>query len=268
MSWREQKEHMYQTTYHIPYFNCGLDGNLMPASLFRYWTDTSIRQTDLIANDYTEQNGLIWVLYAWTVHVDRMPTVHEDIQTTTFARDFDRFYGYRNFLMEDTAGHVIAQADSIWLLLDLNRKRAVRLVPEVTEPYGKHEPAFVAPKPTLKELDHYSVEMQMTARKSEIDVNRHVNNAAVVDWFFEALDWKFVLDHKLVDLSILYKNQTFFGEEVTVCMERVAKDACGENAESDLETFAYAIKTEKETKVLAELTFAPVKKSVQKNDTL
>lgn len=255
MSWRDQKEYMYQNNYQVPYFHCAIDGTLVPGSLFRYWTDTSIRQTDLISDDYCQKNGLMWVLYAWTVEIGALPTIHQDVKTSTFARDFDRFYGYRNFILESSDGELLAKADSIWLVLDVNKMRPVSLIPEVISPYGTHEPAFVTPKPNLREEKAYDHSIQITARKSEIDFNEHVNNAAIVDWFFEALDWKFVLEHRLSRIQIVYKKQTYFGEDVEVAyLEKGVSEEDTSKKEAE-RVFSFVVRTDAETKVLAELTF-------------
>ena len=61
-------------------------------------------------------------------------------------------------------------------------------------------------------------------RKSDIDVNRHVNNIRYVDWAFDALPEELALGGTLRRLQIHYKKEVHYGEPVVARTEMLERD--------------------------------------------
>lgn len=61
--------------------------------------------------------------------------VGESIVVKTWPYRFRGMLGYRNFTIEDQAGRVYVQADSLWILMDLDKLSPVRLPQEMLMAY-------------------------------------------------------------------------------------------------------------------------------------
>lgn len=131
--------------------------------------------------DYLQQNHRAWVLSSWQVVICRYPKFGEKVRAYTWPYDFKAFLGYRNFKIEDEKGEVIAYANSIWVFLDTERKRPVKVPREVQERY-----CFVAPYDMDYSGRKIRLQQDMQAKEPvrvkrfQIDTNRHVNNSKYI----------------------------------------------------------------------------------------
>lgn len=134
-----------------------------------------------VGMDYLQQNHRAWVLSSWQVVVCRYPKFGEKVRAYTWPYDFKAFLGYRNFKIEDEKGEVIAYANSIWVFLDTERKRPVKVPGEVQERY-----CFVAPYDMDYSGRKIRLQQDMQAKEPvrvkryQIDTNRHVNNSKYI----------------------------------------------------------------------------------------
>ena len=72
--------------------------------------------------------------------VKRYPKLCERITVGTFASGFKGMFGNRNFYMKDESGEQIACANSIWVYMDVEKGKPVRVDKEQAEAYGIDEP--------------------------------------------------------------------------------------------------------------------------------
>lgn len=202
----------------VPYFLCDPDKRLTLAGLIRMWTDTSMRQYE-VAGLTDMEEGRAWVIYSWDIQILKMPVSHEPVRTVTRAYRFDRFFGKRNFLLLDREDRVLAYADSLWLLIDREKMRPVRLGAKEGAIFNQGKPFYEKSRPSLEDLNTYRFQHDIIIRKSDIDENRHVNNAAIIDWILDYLPDSCLPSEELRAAVICYRKQIFEGERVSIEFE-------------------------------------------------
>lgn len=174
---------MYSFESRIRYSEVDEEGKLTFHGILDYFQDcSSFQSEDLqIGVAFLKEKQVAWVLVSWQVEVARRPELGEQVLVGTWPYDFKGFYGYRNFIMKDKEGNVLASAASLWVLMDLQAGRPTRILPEMVAAY-RMEPALpVGPVPRKmqlpKELAAYK---PFAVQKFHLDTNQHVNNGKYI----------------------------------------------------------------------------------------
>jgi acyl-ACP thioesterase len=131
-------------------------------------------------------NGLAWVLTQLRLDMDRWPHGGDSVIVETWPRAANRVIIDRRFLVMDDAGNELGRATTLWVVMDLERRRPVRL-PEFIR--ASIEPLLTGdrPEPTdpIPEVTSAELERHFEVRYSDLDMVHHVNNAASVQWAVE-----------------------------------------------------------------------------------
>ncbi len=130
---------------------------------------------------YMRQHHIAWVLNSWQVDILRYPLFGEKIRITTWPYDFYGFYGFRNFKIEDVAGDMIVRANSVWVFMDTQKGRPVKILPQVQAAYHKEsrlDMEYLDRK--IPDFDASPVEEKIQIPRGFIDTNEHVNNAKYI----------------------------------------------------------------------------------------
>lgn len=141
-----------------------------------------------VATDRLLERGLAWVLARLRLEVERYPRWRETMTVTTWPSAADGLYARRDFLLHDAGGALLGRATSAWFIIDVARRRPVRLPEEVLAlPRPERPPALAHEAPALAAPDAPEAERRFTVRRSDLDLNRHVNNVRYVEWALEAV---------------------------------------------------------------------------------
>ena len=112
-----------------------LQGRLIVKSLCDLFNDVANGQTLLLGFDVPTLNtqGLTWMLHKLHIIVNRMPEQEEIVTLETWPSGIDRLFALRDFSMFSGKGDLLIRATSEWMVIDINRRRPVRLPACVTE---------------------------------------------------------------------------------------------------------------------------------------
>ncbi len=220
MKYQQTSGHEFYLDWHVPYFLCNEDLVLTLPGLIHMWTDTSIMHYNAVYRP-EEDDGKVWMVYSWDIQIERFPLAHSRVKTVTFPYEYNRFFAKRNFLLLDEEDNILAYADSVWLLVDVKKKRPGRIDGRIFDHFGETEAFYEKPRPKLKELATYSHQKELSPRQTDIDSNHHVNNAAIIDWFNE-VNVDYVAETSgLSSFIIVYEKQIFRDDHPVIEVERV-----------------------------------------------
>ncbi len=133
------------------------------------------------------REGYAWVLERLHLEIDGLPRAGEEVVVETWPAGAERLFAHRDFLLLRD-GQVLARARSRWLVISLERRRAVRLPDFVRgHPVAERPRAIGGPYARLAEPTWTSREQLRTVRPSDLDPVGHVNNVAYVRWILDAL---------------------------------------------------------------------------------
>ncbi len=173
----------YEMNAKVRYSEVDVKGQMTWLSLLSYFQDCSVFQSEQmeLGIEYLAKHHLAWVLSSWQVHAKKLPKLAEEITVGTWAYDFQSFYGYRNFILNDASGNRLAYANSIWVLIDTETGRPVRVPQDMGEAYGKEERIpMECTERRIKAPEQYEAKEPIRVQKYFIDTNQHMNNEKYV----------------------------------------------------------------------------------------
>jgi medium-chain acyl-[acyl-carrier-protein] hydrolase len=219
--------------YYIHYYEADYKKRCLITSMMNYFEDIALIQSaDCgIGIDYLNENKLAWVLYKWDIKIKKYPLYKQRVKVRTWAYSFVKFYAYRQFEVIDENGETIVTANSVWLLVNTEKKRPVKINERMYEGYGADKNSADSFKiEKINSLSKIDSEKEFTVRYSDIDTNRHVNNVRYAEWSIETVPMDIVLKYELKRIKITYKKETRYGETIKVLSEIITEDGtvnCG-----------------------------------------
>ncbi len=171
---------------------------------------------------------LTWLLLEWKLQVIRRPNYAEKIKVTTWSKNSVKCYAYRDFKIYDEQGNVIVLAASKWVLVDTEKSRIVKIEPDLL---AKYEPELDKSAFDGEDFEkihvpkEYQNETEYIVRKSDIDVNNHMNNLCYLDIATEILPDSLCCSHECNEFEILYKKQIKLSENNIIAYYGTDNDA-------------------------------------------
>lgn len=209
----------YVKEYELHYFD--VDSNLKAtmSTIINILSDIGTKQSEELGGgmDALLENNMTWVFYNYHVKIFRHPMYGEKISVKTEAVGFKKFYALRNYEIKDSSGNIIVSANAIFLLINLQKRKTIRIPQEQYEVYGVEgdmKGQFKIPR--LEKLEEYKYEDSFKIRYTDIDSNKHVNNTKYIDWAIETLPESIVNNYQLDEIQVTFEKECKYGEEVKV----------------------------------------------------
>ncbi|QAT41526.1 acyl-ACP thioesterase domain-containing protein [Clostridium sp. JN-9] len=203
--------------YEIHYYEIDYKKRLLLTSLMNFFNDIVNHQSEdfNVGIDYMAERKKTWVLYKWSINIKRYPLLEEIIRIKTVPSSFNKFFGYRKYEVYDSKDDLIMTADSVWFLIDIEKRKPIRISDDMYLAYGisKDDNADVKIK-KIKSPEQTQYEKTFNVRYSDIDTNKHVNNVNYVAWALETVPKEIVLDHSLNNIIVTYEKETTYGDIV------------------------------------------------------
>ena len=164
--------------------------------------------TEGCGRDTLGRMGLAWVVARMDLQVLRYPGFGERVTVRTFHRPVRHRFFPRYFQILDGEGQLIAQASSLWLLMDLETRQSVpadRLPRPLTD--NSDMPEIMSMPGGIAALDAPERVTSRTAVYSDLDINGHVNNTRYMDWLCDALGAGTMAEHPPERVTIHFDHE-------------------------------------------------------------
>lgn len=229
----------YKKDFEISYFTTDKHKRLRPVALLNLMTETSGEHSNFIIKiDKLEESSYAWMLNRWKVRIDKYPKAKDKITIETWTSNIDRFYAKREFLVYDEKGDIIAKASSLWIFVDIIKKRPVRIPSEILESYkAVNEYSFDDFNDFKEELSIGNY-FDFHVRRADIDYNNHVNNTVYLNWMLEVVPEEIYENFLLREFEIIYKKESKYGDIILSGIKEM-------NNNNDHITFYHNIKNKK-----------------------
>lgn len=212
----------FEKEYEVHYYevNARLECNI--TAIINFFGDIGTWQSDElgVGIDYLTQRSLAWVFYKYDIDVKRYPKYGEKLRVITEPTAFKKFYASRSYEIYDHKNELIVEGSAIFLLIDTNRRRAVRIPEEQFDFYGvdveKNNDIVIEKLEKLKEEMNSK---EFVVRYSDIDSNMHVNNSKYLEWSIEAVPLEIIKNYKMNKISIVFEKECSYGSEIKASCE-------------------------------------------------
>ena len=153
-----------------------------------------------------------WVLSRLRLVLDRRPGVRERVAVATWPSHYDGIRVHRDFLMTDGGGAACVRATSVWFVIDVARRRPVRLPPSM-HTFGPpleqgRALEFEAAPPEAP--DAVEAECRFAVRHADLDRVGHANNVRFLEWALEAPGGA----DGLREIDVAYRAEAVLGDTV------------------------------------------------------
>ncbi|MDR1412181.1 MAG: acyl-ACP thioesterase [Spirochaetaceae bacterium] len=154
-----------------------------------------------------------WILSRMAVVIDSRPKWGETVIVRSWPRGADRLFAVRDYDIQDRDGQVLVRSRSDWIILDLDRRRPLRVHPVVEKfPQNDGLDALPGVPPGLEARENLEKAGERRAAYSDIDYNGHVNNARYIPWIQDLGDAETLEKADRIRLDINYLNEIRYGE--------------------------------------------------------
>jgi medium-chain acyl-[acyl-carrier-protein] hydrolase len=212
-------ESFYEELFPIRAYDIDFENKLKISALFNCLQDaasTHATKLKLGFNDLLSKN-LFWVLSWVRIEMDEYPKFGDSISVKTWPKKKFKLYSLRDFTLTNNAGKVFAKASSAWVLLKADSKRPVDPLTIASISYQTENSAIDStPEKIYPPENLESEKYQRKIRYSDIDINRHVNNARYVEFIMDSFDNDFYKINILKKITISFISESKMGDEIRV----------------------------------------------------
>jgi acyl-ACP thioesterase len=172
---------------------------------------------------YMQDTGRVWVLSRLFMNISKFPSWNQDFEAETWPLGLERIFFRREYNIKQ-GNDTIISASSYWLLIDLKtrRPRAFNINEEVLKAnsgkFAMERPSDAFSNVTSGITDQHKVVY------SDLDQNRHANNARYVAWILDCFDAGFHDKYIPAYFAIEYKHEVIAGDSVEIYMERSVEE--------------------------------------------
>ena len=124
---------------------------------------------------------------------------------------------YRDFEVYDKQGNKLAIATTKWVLLEADTRKIKRIPDTLQEEYYSEPDRYVFEEEIekLREPETEEISIKLKTRRTDLDINNHVNNLNYLDFAYEILPDE-IYNEDLKNVRITYKHQTEPREIVSI----------------------------------------------------
>ena len=236
-------ENKFSKSYDVLYYDSDINRNLKMVSLMKIFGDISALHEEALTSEgvkYLKDRGLSWIISSYLIDIKKPIKYRNSIKVETYLEGVKKFYASRVYKVYNEDLELIAEGKIIFLLIDLEKRKAVRIPKEYCELINMVDGGEVELKSIkIDKIVREDLESNILVRRNDIDYNKHVNNTKYLEWIIEATPECILDEYSLIQSKIKYEKEVRFGNKVKVvcqwdeieegykCIYRI--DKCEEN---------------------------------------
>lgn len=220
----------FEKQFEIRFYEIDSRWRLTPVSLFNYLQETAIAHSASVGRGpaVLVERGVGWFLTKFYLKIERYPQWQDALWIQTWPSSLQGLYAIREFTARDATGEVLARATAQWVLMDMARRRPIRLPEWITGSYP------VCPRraidynfPDLEPANGAGASRTFHVRISDLDMNKHANSASYIDWCLESAPQGVLNQFSPTEVEIAFKREVRQGETLTAWSLPVEQTATG-----------------------------------------
>jgi len=207
----------YSETFKIRTYDMDAGGRASIQAVCNYLQEIASMHAAALGFSVTElfRRNLTWVLSRLHVQMHRFPRWGDTITIETWPSTMTGLFALREFVLRDDATETIGLATTSWMIIDLNTKKAIEIpdfIRSVRIPEKKR--ALEDPFSKLPLPGEQLYQQRFDVRRSDLDINQHVNNVSYIEWAVEAIQADYMRDHCISGLEVSYRAECHYGDRI------------------------------------------------------
>ncbi len=198
-------------------------GFLKPTAILNLCQDVAHMHSTALnfGYDCLSARDLSWVLSRVKVEITRLPQWREKICVRTWHKRQSGLFALRDYILFDQKGEPIMKVTTSWLIINLTSRRLCRVERIFGDEFSLYDNCYAseaisteAERIELPEEMHFIEDHRVVY--SDIDVNRHVNNAQYLEWSCDHSTQQMLPGRVLSGIVINFNHEALFDEVVTL----------------------------------------------------
>ena len=210
-------EYHYKHEFLVGYGEVDEHNKLRLSALLNYFQDVATMHSKTLGYGTSEclKLGIGWLLLSWHVKMYSYPEGDTNIEVRTWSRGIKGIHARRAYEVLDEKGNLVAEADSIWALVNIKEKRPIRPLPGMNEAYGAIDRMpFEEEKIRIEEPESIDNIVSFYVPRRDIDTNHHCNNTKYIEYALEAIPQEIYNEKHVEELEIVYKKPVYDHEKI------------------------------------------------------
>ncbi|MCB5951590.1 acyl-[acyl-carrier-protein] thioesterase [Enterococcus sp. BWT-B8] len=205
----------YTMPYEVAYYDGDITKRMTLPSMLAVVIKTSEEQSALLGRgaEFVAGFGLGWVITNYEIEIKRLPMVGENIQITTQAMSYNKYFCYRNFWIHDEAGEECVQIKTTFVLMNKKNRKMSNVLEEIIAPYESEKIKKIYRNEKIEKIES-GIFHNYRVRFFDIDGNQHVNNAIYFNWLLDVLGYEFLSKHQPLRVNVKFDKEVEYGHEV------------------------------------------------------
>ncbi len=207
-------------THRVASYECSADHLMKPEWFMLYCQEIAEMHAMKhgFGSDWAISQKVAWVEVMGDFEFFRRPTWKEEIQLRTNTGKASALQARRFVEMTAANGEVLARADLVWVLIDIERRRPVPFKRVQFVDDMPDCPCITSPMPEVPAIPEGDAgsHAAFTAGQRDVDFNGHINNSAYLTWTLEALADAHP-GKELQRIHIAFRKECFAGDEMELC---------------------------------------------------
>ena len=207
--------------------------NVRASKIVEYMQETANRQCEssgLPLEALRDERALAFILGSISINVYKPLYAYDEVEVSTWCKEA-KSYIFQRFFEITKDGERVAEAISVWVLIDLEKKSMVRAdsYDFLSECFYYDEPVdqtLLLPKARIaKDAELYEVGKRKIVY-SDIDYNMHMNNTHYPDMICDFLEEMTSENesYRVAAMSLSYVKESHLGSTLTVMRSKMSED--------------------------------------------
>ena len=209
---------VFNHTYRVGLEDCGRENKATNKAILAILEDIAGLHSATVGLGLNEisETGCAWVVLNWQMQVIKRPSYNDELKVFTWSTSVDRLFAERDFKITDDNGETIVIATSRWIYMDINRRRPVRITPEIMDRYeSEPERRVFTGKITKMDLpDTDFLEIPYRILRRDVDHLGHMHNISYLDAAYDVMPEEFFNGPQFNYVCIEYRKELLKNDEV------------------------------------------------------
>lgn len=219
---------LFEKEFAVQYYETDQRGFARPVALLNYLQSAAGDHAALLGVAVADlrKSGHTWVLSRLHLAMERYPRVGDSVRIRTWPVSRLNLFTVRDFELFDGEGELLGRATTSWAVLNLKTRRPVQLA-GVLPLYPLHpERALKDAFSTLPQLEQPEYELRLPVLRSDLDINRHVNNTVYAGWALETIPDEVDDTCCLAAIEIGFRAEALYGDTIIARTARTEDPGC------------------------------------------
>ncbi len=212
------KKTRFTDTYPVRSWDTGVDGKATIQALLRFMEDIAGNHAHQkgAGIEYLFDKGFTWVLSRMDVEFTERPEAREWIEGTTWPRGIERLFALRDFIFTSGDNKPVMKGTSSWLILDLEKRRPVRVDPFL-EMFDIEKTKALEGSAEKLNFEVKGIPGEpVIVPNSALDQNNHVNNIYYIIRAMDSIPEELLGSGTIERIRINYMAECFAGDSLRV----------------------------------------------------